>query len=35
MKKTMGLWIDHRKAVVVIVTGNGEEVKQISSNVEK
>jgi hypothetical protein len=35
MKKTMGLWIDHRKAVVVVVTDNGEEIKRINSNVEK
>src|SRR5689334_20899692 len=35
MKKTAGLWIDHRKAVVVVVTDEGEEVKQISSGVEK
>jgi hypothetical protein len=35
MKKTAGLWIDHRKAVVVVVTDKGEEVKQISSSVEK
>lgn len=35
MKKTIGLWIDHRKAVVVVVTDKKEEVKLISSNVEK
>ena len=35
MKKTAGLWIDHRKAVVVVVTDKGEEVKQIHSSVEK
>jgi stalled ribosome rescue protein Dom34 len=35
MKKAVGLWIDHRKAVVVVVTDKGEEVKQISSSVEK
>lgn len=35
MKKTVGLWIDHRKAVVVVVTDKGEETKQISSGVEK
>lgn len=34
MKKTAGLWIDHRKAIVVVVTDKGEEVKQISSGVE-
>ncbi len=35
MKKQIGLWIDHRKAVIVIVTENGEEIKEISSNMEK
>jgi hypothetical protein len=35
MKKEIGLWIDHRKAVVVIVSDNGEEVKEITSQMEK
>jgi hypothetical protein len=35
MKKQAGLWIDHRKAVIVIVTEAGEEIKEISSNMEK
>jgi hypothetical protein len=35
MKKQAGLWIDHRKAVIVIVTEAGEEVKEITSNMEK
>ena len=35
MKKQAGLWIDHRKAVIVIVTESGEEIKEISSNMEK
>ena len=35
MKKQIGLWIDHRKAVIVIVTEEGEELKKISSNMEK
>jgi hypothetical protein len=35
MKKTAGLWIDHRKAVIVIVTDKGDEIKLIISNVEK
>jgi hypothetical protein len=34
MKKQAGLWIDHRKAVVVIVTDQGEEIKEITSNME-
>ncbi len=35
MKKTAGLWIDHRKAVVVVVTDKGDEIKLIISSVEK
>jgi hypothetical protein len=35
MKTTKGLWIDHRKAVIVTVTDNGEDVKEIISRVEK
>ena len=35
MKKQAGLWIDHRKAVVVLVTDEGEEIKKITSNMEK
>ena len=35
MKKRAGLWIDHRKAVIVIVADEGEEIKEIASNMEK
>jgi len=35
MKKQAGLWIDHRKAVIVIVTDAGEEIKEITSHMEK
>lgn len=35
MKKKVGLWMDHRKAVIVIVTNKGEETKLIISQVEK
>lgn len=35
MKTKAGLWIDHRQAIVVIVSATGEEIKQISSNAEK
>ncbi|MDD5169941.1 MAG: hypothetical protein PHN75_14075, partial [Syntrophales bacterium] len=35
MRANMGLWIDHRKAVIVAVTDQGETVKQIISKVEK
>ncbi len=39
MKTNMGLWIDHRKAVIVAVSGKGkgknEELSVIQSNAEK
>lgn len=35
MKTTVGLWIDHRKAVIVVVAEKGEETRVIESNVEK
>jgi hypothetical protein len=35
MKKQIGLWIDHRKAVIAIVSDEGEELKKITSNMEK
>jgi hypothetical protein len=35
MSTKVGLWIDHRKAVIVVVTGKGEETKLIISKVEK
>jgi len=35
MKTTAGLWIDHRKAVIAIVSAEGEETMEIRSNVEK
>jgi stalled ribosome rescue protein Dom34 len=35
MKTTVGLWIDHKKAVIVFVTDRNEEIKFIYSNIEK
>jgi uncharacterized ferredoxin-like protein len=35
MKKRVGLWIDHRRAVVVTLTEQGEDIRQISSGMEK
>ena len=35
MGANTGLWIDHRKAVIVAVTDQGEVIKQIISKVEK
>jgi hypothetical protein len=34
MKKEVGLWIDHREAVIVSVGGEGEEITRIQSDVE-
>jgi stalled ribosome rescue protein Dom34 len=31
MKKEIGLWLDHRDAIIVMITGGGEEIKQITS----
>ena len=35
MNKEAGVWIDHRKAVVVTALDGGEEINQIQSNLEK
>ena len=35
MNTTAGLWIDHRKTVIVIVSARGEETIEIKSNVDK
>ena len=35
MNTQAGLWIDHRKAVIVLITSEGEEIKKITSNMEK
>ena len=35
MKKEIGLWIDHREAVIVILKDGQEEIKKIKSNMEK
>ena len=35
MNKQAGLWIDHRKAVIVLVTAEGEETQKIVSGMEK
>ncbi len=35
MKKRVGLWIDHKKAIIVAVTDEGDEIKMILSKVEK
>jgi hypothetical protein len=35
MKTNVGLWIDHRKALIVAVTDKGEEIRLIISKVER
>ena len=35
MKTQVGVWIDHRKAVIVVVTDTGEEIRLIISKTEK
>ena len=35
MKTRVGLWIDHRKAIIVAVTDKGEDIKLIMSKVDK
>jgi hypothetical protein len=35
MKTQVGLWIDHRKALIVALTDKGEEIKLIISKIEK
>lgn len=35
MKKQAGLWIDHREAIIVLLTDGEEEIKKIKSDMEK
>jgi len=35
MKKEIGLWIDHRKAVIVIIENDVDITREIRSNIEK
>jgi hypothetical protein len=35
MTEEIGLWIDHREAVIVVVTDEGEKIEKIASNAEK
>lgn len=35
MKKKIGLWIDHREAVIVMLTDEGEQITRIKSDAEK
>jgi hypothetical protein len=35
MTREVGVWIDHRKAVIAIIAGKTEEIRQVTSNMEK
>ncbi len=35
MSTEMGVWIDHRKAVIAIMAGHHEKMKQVDSHMEK
>ncbi len=35
MSSEVGVWIDHRKAVIVTITGKSAETRQVSSNMEE
>jgi len=35
MKRGAGLWIDHRKAVIVFISDQGHTLMEVSSNVDK
>ena len=35
MKRDVGVWIDHRKAVIVTIENENEETREIRSNMEK
>lgn len=35
MSIKVGLWIDHRKAIVVAITDRGEQIEEVVSGVEK
>ena len=35
MKKEIGLWIDHREAVIVVLTDKDEKITRIKSDAEK
>ena len=35
MKRKVGLWIDHRKTIIVALSNKAEEIKRITSHLEK
>ena len=34
MKNTVGLWIDHSRAVIVFLAGNDADIKLVTSDIE-
>ncbi len=35
MKNNIGLWIDHRKAVIILISAEGEEIREVRSQVDR
>jgi stalled ribosome rescue protein Dom34 len=35
MRREVGVWIDHSKAVIAIIAGKNEETREVTSNMEK
>ncbi len=35
MRTEVGVWIDHRKAIITIIAGKKEEIREVASNMEK
>jgi hypothetical protein len=35
MRSELGVWIDHKKAVIAIIAGKKEEIRRVTSNMEK
>lgn len=35
MRTELGVWIDHKKAVIASIAGKNEEIRQVTSNMEK
>jgi stalled ribosome rescue protein Dom34 len=35
MRRAVGVWIDHRKAMIAILAGKSEELTRVTSNIEK
>jgi stalled ribosome rescue protein Dom34 len=35
MRSELGVWIDHKKAIIAIIAGKKEEIRRVKSNMEK